>query len=124
MIINANNIGQFIRNMNIENVRNTQTAKKQQDRLSNADAKNLANLNNIKNDQTEESKETSKVEMKMEEIKNTQTKAFFALDENENVVIRIVDHEGTLLRQIPPEEYLKMVEQLRNFSKNIFSMEV
>lgn len=50
-------------------------------------------------------------------------KAFFAVD-GSSVVIRIVDSDGNMVRQIPPEEYLTMSEQLLETSKNLFSAEV
>lgn len=116
MIIGMNNIGQFFRNMNTENVRNTQDAKKQQD-ISDG-AKRVS----VKNNQEVQAQET--VEAPKVEIKNTQSKAFFAVTENESVVIRIVDSEGNLISQIPPEEFIKMAEFLRNHNKNLFSVEV
>ncbi len=50
-------------------------------------------------------------------------KAFFALDDNDNVVIRIVDSEGNLIKQIPPEEYQKTVDLLNDNMKNILHIE-
>lgn len=50
-------------------------------------------------------------------------KAFFAVDENKNVVIRIKDAEGNVVKQIPPAEYLKMAETLSESSKNLFHLE-
>lgn len=51
-------------------------------------------------------------------------KAFFAIDENKNVVIKVVDNEGNLIRQIPPEEYLKVAESLKMVSKKLLHLEV
>jgi uncharacterized FlaG/YvyC family protein len=50
-------------------------------------------------------------------------KAFFAVDENKNVVIRIKDAEGNVVKQIPPAEYLKMAEMLSESSKILFHLE-
>lgn len=50
-------------------------------------------------------------------------KAFFAVDENKNVVIRVVDSEGNLIKQIPPEEFLKMVEILKQNREHLFHKE-
>ncbi|MCG3110422.1 MAG: flagellar protein FlaG [Candidatus Manganitrophus sp. SB1] len=50
-------------------------------------------------------------------------KAFFAIDENKNVVIRIKDAEGNVVKQIPPAEYLKMAETLLENSKTLFHLE-
>ncbi|MBF0316941.1 MAG: flagellar protein FlaG [Nitrospirae bacterium] len=50
------------------------------------------------------------------------TKAYFAVDDNSgSVVIRIVDHEGKLIRQIPPEDYLKMLEAMDKNIESLFS---
>jgi uncharacterized FlaG/YvyC family protein len=50
-------------------------------------------------------------------------KAFFAVDENENVVIRVVDSEGRIVRQFPPEEYLRTVEVLKGTVQNLLHLE-
>ena len=50
-------------------------------------------------------------------------KAFFAVDENKNVVIRIADANGKVVKQIPAEEYLKMTEFLLETSKSLFHRE-
>lgn len=116
MIMGVNNIGQLIKNMKDEHVRNTQAVKKQQDSPGTAESVN------VKNNQEVQAQET--VEAPKVEIKNTQTKAFFAVTENKDVVIRIVDPEGNLISQIPPEEFLKTAEFLKNTNKNLFSVEV
>ncbi|MEW6417009.1 MAG: flagellar protein FlaG [Nitrospirota bacterium] len=51
-------------------------------------------------------------------------KAFFAIDDNKNVVIRIVDSEGNLVRQIPPEEFINMVEKMKEISEDLYSKRV
>ena len=112
----VNNIGQFLGNLNTDNVRSSQSAKKQTDVSPDVVSVRKAE---IEKPESEEPKENKKVE-----VKDLTAKVFFALDENKNVVIRIVDSEGKLLRQIPPEEYLKMVEHLQNHTKNLFSVEV
>ncbi len=50
-------------------------------------------------------------------------RAYFAVDENNNVVIRVVDDKGNVVRQIPPEEYIKMKEALRETIKNLLDLE-
>ncbi|MCX8030424.1 MAG: flagellar protein FlaG [Thermodesulfovibrionales bacterium] len=101
--------------MNNEHIRNTQYAKKGQDSMDEAVRINLSN----QEVQIEEAKEVKKIE-----IKQNITKAFFAVTEDENVVIKIVDEEGNLIRQIPPEEYIKLLEFFKNYNKNLFSKEV
>ncbi len=49
--------------------------------------------------------------------------AYFAVDEHNNVVIRIVDQDGKVVRQIPPEEYLRMKEALKESIKNLLNLE-
>lgn len=51
-------------------------------------------------------------------------KAFFAVDENENVVIRVVDSEGRIVKQFPPEEYLRAAEVLKGTVQNLLHLEV
>lgn len=116
MITGVNNIGQLLKNMGNEHVRNTQSAKRGQENGSGG-AVHLS-LNN-QDVQTEEVEEVKKIE-----VKQNTTKAFFAVTEDENVVIRIVDSEGKLIRQIPPEEFLKTAEFLQSNNKNILSVEV
>lgn len=52
------------------------------------------------------------------------THAFFALDDKDNVVIKVVDGEGNLIMQIPPEEYIKMVKAMKDNIEHLFSKEV
>lgn len=107
--------------MNIEHVRNTPTAKKQQGSFNEAVRVSVEN-NSVENNKEVQAQET--VEAPKVEIKDIQIKAFFAVTEDENVVIRIVDSDGNLIRQIPPEEFIKMVEFLKKHNENLFSMEV
>jgi uncharacterized FlaG/YvyC family protein len=50
----------------------------------------------------------------------TNRKAYFAVDENKNVVIKIEDENGKVVRQIPPEEYLKMVDKIKQSAEKLF----
>lgn len=64
----------------------------------------------------------NKIENK--EVKKTNTyRAFFDIDDKNNVVIKIVDSENNLIRQIPPEEYLKIKEALKQANKNLLHLE-
>ncbi|MCI4624443.1 MAG: flagellar protein FlaG [Candidatus Magnetoovum sp. WYHC-5] len=51
-------------------------------------------------------------------------KAYFDVDENNNVVIKIVSNDGEVIKQIPPEDYIKMVEGMKESVKNLFHLEV
>ncbi len=115
MIIGINNIGNLIKKISNEHVQSSQSAKKMQENRNEAVPINLQNQEN----KSEDTKEVKKLE-----IDQNITKAFFALTEDKNIVIKIVDEEGNLLRQIPPEEYLKMVKFLKNNNKNLFTKEV
>jgi len=52
-----------------------------------------------------------------------QTKAIFALDEDKNVVIQVIDEEGEVVRQMPPEEFLEATKSLRELAVNMFHIE-
>lgn len=56
-------------------------------------------------------------------IELTSFKAFFAIDEDKNVVIRIMDDEGKVIKQIPPAEYLAMMGRLSETSRTLFHLE-
>ena len=51
-------------------------------------------------------------------------KAVFALDKEKNVVIRVLDQKGEVVRQFPPEEYINMIKKLKANVENLFSKEV
>lgn len=57
-------------------------------------------------------------------LKGGSHKAFFAIDESSrNVVVRVVDEQGNIVRQYPPEEYLKMSEMIKEGMKPLFEAE-
>ncbi|MCI4624511.1 MAG: flagellar protein FlaG [Candidatus Magnetoovum sp. WYHC-5] len=81
----------------------------------------------------DKSGEEEKDELGIEELKPIElpeidmivNKAYFAVDEKaQQVVIRIVNPDGELLKQIPPEEYLKLVERMKVSYQNLFHAEV
>lgn len=41
------------------------------------------------------------------------TKAYFAIDDNKNVVIRVVDSKGNIIQQIPSEAMQKMADEFK-----------
>lgn len=51
-------------------------------------------------------------------------RAVLAVDENKNIVIKIMDSDGKVVRQVPPEEYIKMADTWRENLKTILHMEV
>src|SRR3990170_4601388 len=52
-----------------------------------------------------------------------QTKGVFAIDEDNNVIIQLLDKDGNVVRQMPPEEYLDMVKKLKEFVKSHYDIE-
>lgn len=62
-------------------------------------------------------------ETSVQKPKPVSYKAFFEVDENKNVVIKVVDSEGRVIRQVPPEEYLKMAAAWKENIKNLFHKE-
>ncbi len=71
-------------------------------------------------------RDSEKVEFTKEAQKHQRSnnKAFFALDENDNVVIKVVDDKNELVKQIPPEDYLKVVNKLEENREHLFHKEV
>ncbi len=53
-------------------------------------------------------------------LPDTKGKAYFAVDDKKNVVIKVEDSKGNVVRQIPPEDYIKMSETLRELTNNLF----
>lgn len=62
---------------------------------------------------------------KKEDVKPVVTsyRALWVIDEKNNVLIRIEDEEGNLIRQIPPEEIVKLKEKMGELIKNYFKIE-
>src|SRR5574337_171932 len=52
-----------------------------------------------------------------------QMKAVFAIDEDKNVVIQLLDKDGVVIRQMPPKDYLDMVKKLRAVVKSHYDIE-
>ncbi|MBF0344893.1 MAG: hypothetical protein HQL06_11760 [Nitrospirae bacterium] len=53
-----------------------------------------------------------------------QNKAYFEIDDDDKIVIKVVDAEGKLLKQIPPDDYKKSVRRLEEVYKKVFHKEV
>ncbi|MDA8090887.1 MAG: flagellar protein FlaG [Nitrospiraceae bacterium] len=50
-------------------------------------------------------------------------KAIFAVDGNNKVVIQVLDANGKVLQQLPPEEFGPVAKELKALMKNLFSRE-
>ncbi|MDA8168214.1 MAG: hypothetical protein M0Z59_00770 [Nitrospiraceae bacterium] len=68
-----------------------------------------------------EGKESAKTPETENIIEN---RAVFAVEKNRYVVIQILDKNGKVITQMPPEEYIESREQLRTQPKNLFKKEV
>ncbi len=53
----------------------------------------------------------------------TNYRALWVIDEKNNVLIRIEDEDGNLIRQIPPDELINLKEKINEFMKNYFKVE-
>jgi hypothetical protein len=51
-------------------------------------------------------------------------KAFYVVDENNNVFIKIVDPDGDVVKQIPSQEYITMSKNMDETNKCLFHVEV
>lgn len=58
----------------------------------------------------------------IEPVTSNLLKAFFALDGEDNVVIRFADKEGNIVKQLPPEEFLRLQKQLEETVDSLFSV--
>lgn len=73
----------------------------------------------LKDKQQNRDKQTLNVEDGLFDLK-----AVFALDKEKNVVIRVLDKKGEIVRQYPPEEYINMIKKFRENVESLFSKEV
>jgi len=48
------------------------------------------------------------------------TKAVFAVDEDKHITIQIMDEDGKVVKQIPPEEYREMARKLKEAVDNLY----
>ncbi|MBF0537103.1 MAG: flagellar protein FlaG [Nitrospirae bacterium] len=72
----------------------------------------------------EQKTEGGQVDKKAQEqqYEKNYTKAYFAIDDiTHSVVIRVADYQGKVIRQIPPEDYLKMAETMKKTQESLFS---
>ena len=48
------------------------------------------------------------------------TKAVFAIDEDKHITIQIIDEDGKVVKQIPPEEYREMARKLKEAVESLY----
>ncbi|GAB4442577.1 MAG: hypothetical protein OHK0040_13610 [bacterium] len=53
----------------------------------------------------------------------TSYRALWIIDEKNNVLIRIEDDKGNVVKQIPPEEIVNLREKMNELMKNFFKIE-
>ncbi len=53
-----------------------------------------------------------------------QARVAFVIDDSENVVIQLIDKNGDIVRQIPPEEYINMVKKLKALTESHYDIDV
>ncbi|MEO5361126.1 MAG: flagellar protein FlaG [Nitrospirota bacterium] len=66
----------------------------------------------------------NKGDTKTAETQSADGKAFFAVDDDKNVVIKVTDSAGKVVRQIPAEDYLKMVKVLDENAKSLLQSNI
>lgn len=78
---------------------------------------------NIEDETTKESKEVEKAELpEMDMVVN---KAYFAVDDKaKQIVIKIINPDGEVIKQIPPEDYVELSEKIKDRVENLFSISV
>ena len=50
-------------------------------------------------------------------------RAYFSIDDGGNIIIKVTDPKGELVRQIPPEDFIKAAEALKESFGNILDLE-
>lgn len=65
----------------------------------------------------------SKKEQESKPVVTNNYRALWVIDEKNNVLIRIEDEKGNLIKQIPPEELVNLKERINELMKNYFKVE-
>jgi len=73
--------------------------------------------------QKKENNEKNRMVPDVQEQELFKYRAIFAVDDDKNVVVRLVDKKGKTVRQFPPEEYLNMRRHFQENVKNLFEAE-
>ena len=76
---------------------------------------------NAASDREEKKQQEQQQAVETESAQIYKYKAVFAMDKEDNVVIRFVDKDGEVVRQVPPEEYLDMISKLKDSTSHLFS---
>lgn len=108
----------------------TATAAQKPQRESNRESNIVARVVSTQGEKTDETGKISPLGTEnsladdISKIGSDKYRAFFAIDDQENVVIRVVDENDELIRQIPPEDYLKVVNAISDNVDSLFHKEV
>lgn len=70
-----------------------------------------------------ENEKDLKKEQEAKPVVTNNYRALWVIDEKNNVLIRIEDEKGNLIRQIPPEELVNLKERINELMKNYFKIE-
>ncbi len=76
-----------------------------------------------KADGTENAGAQSSAKKAEAQTEQAQGKTIFAVDSNNRVVIQMLDANGKVLQQLPPEEFAPVAKELKALMKNLFSRE-
>lgn len=80
-------------------------------------------LKRVFQNQKKEKNEKNRMTPDVQEQELFKYRAIFAVDDDKNVVIRLIDKKGKTIRQFPPEEYLNMLRHFQENVENLFEAE-
>ena len=119
-------------NINSENINNETASVKKQEEIAKADNVDFALKENEKSDKKEELKEyvkkqdfTHAIQSVNNYVEMFNTKVSFSIDEKSREIIHVFDNDsGELIRQIPPEEMIQLIDKLEEIAGIIFNNKV
>ena len=128
--LNINSINS--QNINSENINNETASVKKQEEIAKADNVDFALKENEKSDKKEELKEyvkkqdfTHAIQSVNNYVEMFNTKVSFSIDEKSREIIHVFDNDsGELIRQIPPEEMIQLIDKLEEIAGIIFNNKV
>lgn len=90
--------------------------EKKNDNLDENKSPSINNMQDLENQKDYKKQEKAKPVV-------TNYRALWVIDEKNNVLIRIEDEKGNLIKQIPPEELVNLKERINELMKNYFKVE-
>ena len=131
--LNVNSISsQNSQNNNIETINNDVDSVKKQEEISKSDNVDFSLKDSEASDKKEELKEyvkkhdfTAAIQSVNDYVEMFNTKVSFSIDEKSREIIHVFDNDsGELIRQIPPEEMIQLVDKLEEIAGIIFNNKV